>query len=412
MIKYILNFFSGSKIKSYFFRTNTDTILRIDDENSLLYGPYFKGLATIVGDVAQTPINLYYRDAKKGKQKVTDHPLANLFKRNVNKFMTVYSFFETMQFHALHYGNGVAQIVKNRNNEVIGLSVIMPWSLAYAIENNELTYQVDLGDGKKLVLNPEDVIHIRGFTFDGIVGIPMYKVASLSIKLGLSSEQFSSAFFENAATPSGILKVPYTLENEESIRRLKMQWRTEYQGTKNAANVAVLEEGADFKPISQSFQESQMIESRQFQKLEMANWFNIPNSKLGDKGTYASTEESNRDYLATCLNRWFVKWEQELNYKLLPDTDDYFFEFNRNSFLRTTLIDRYNAYMRAIMYGIMSPNEVRQLENLPEYPSGDKYYAPVNIWPTDEERPVTKQRQMNEGYSTGGKSDDLDKEGP
>lgn len=391
MISTILKLF-GIKMPSSVYVTINPQIDNINDETAIMYGPFFRGIMTIASDVSSLPIAVYKRKDNDDREKITDHPVAKILSSRVNRYMTKQEFFELLQFHALLYGNGVAQIILNKQNEVIGLVPLMPWFLQFRLQNGDLVYVYEPPNAKQVILSPEEVIHIKGFTFDGVVGVPLYVVAKQSIQLGLSAEALSIAFYQNGATLSGIIKLPYSLNNEEQIRKLKQQWRDEYQGVKNSGKIPVLEEGADFKPISPSFEDSQWIEGRQFQKGEISHWFLMPPSKIGEKGTYSSLEESNRDYLTSCLNKWLVKIEEELTTKLFTQFEekDYFIEFNRNALLRTALSDRYNAYTKAIHYGFMSPNEVRKLENLPAYEGGDRFYSPVNIWPNDEERPMGK----------------------
>lgn len=405
MIKQLLRIF-GLRVPRMLYWNASIPATDINDETALSYGPFFRGVMTIASDVSQLPLQVFVREEDNEKQRDDKHPVARLLRHRINRYMTRQEFLELIQFHCLVYGNGLAQIVRNKQGEVIQLISLMPWLITYKIEDNQLVYEYKLPDDTSITLQPEDVVHIKGFTFDGLVGVPLYEIAKQSIKQGLSAESLAIAFYENGATLSGILKLPYSLDSDEKIRSLKEQWRQNYQGSKNAGKVAVLEEGADFKPISPSFEESQWIEGRQFQKLEMSHWFLMPPSKIGDKSTYSSLEESNRDYLTSCLNKWLVKLEEELTTKLFinDEAGRYFVEFNRNALIRTSLSDRYNAYTKAIHYGFLSANEVRQLENLPSYPEGNKYYSPVNIWPNDEERPLSQANVEKdiEGTATGG----------
>lgn len=407
MINQILKLF-GIRVTSTVVHKIAVDVGSIDDETALKYGPFYRGIMTIAGDVSQLPLYVFKKNKEGRGERQDNHNIAKLLRGKINRYMTKQVFFELLQTHALLYGNGVAQIVKNRLDQVVQLIPLMPWHLSYEIQNGNLVYVYEPAPGNKIQLEPEDVIHIKGFSFDGLVGVPLYSLAQNGIKLGLLTEALPINFYENGATLSGVIQLPYSLSSENDIRRLKESWKSNYQGSKNAGKVAVLEQGAEFKPISPTLEDSQWAEGREFQKVQTSDWFLMPQSKFGGKSNFSSLEESNRDYLVSCLNRWLVKIEEELTVKLFSEDEleeGYYVEFVRNSLTMTTTDQRFNAYTKAIHYGVMCPNEVRALEGLPEYPDGNTFFSPVNVWPIDEERPYGGKEQKAEQQASGSSGD-------
>ena len=91
-----------------------------------------------------------------------------------------------------------------------------------------------------VTLYPEDVLHIPGLGFDGLVGYSPIAMAKNAIGLAIATEEYGSKFFANGAQPSGVLEHPGTIKDPSRIRE---SWQNTFGGSGNANKVAVLEEG-------------------------------------------------------------------------------------------------------------------------------------------------------------------------
>jgi hypothetical protein len=165
-----------------------------------------------------------------------------------------------------------------------------------------------------------------------------------------------------------------------------------HEGLDNAARIAVLEEGMQYRPLSFSHKDSQWLESRAFQRTDVAGWFNLPPHKLGDlkDANYSNMVEKNRDYLSTGLMRWLVKWQDEFTEKLLgkreKETDSHFYEFNLKALLQGDVKSRNEAYGIALGgHPYMTINEIRGAENMNAVEGGDEVPKPLNMSSGQEE---------------------------
>jgi HK97 family phage portal protein len=366
----------------------SDSGIVMDTEQALSYAPVVQALTVLSGDIGQIPLDLYRRRDEKNKEKDRDNPLFKLAGRRANRYMSAATFRETMMIHALLYGNGVAEIERNGRGQPVALWPLVPGRTSVEVVNGVLWYKTRVGaepGARDIRLRPENVIHISNFGSDGLWGYSTLYMARNSWGLGVAAEKYANKYFAHGGQPSGVLKYPEKLD-EPAYNRLKRSWKENHEGMDNAARISILEEGAEYQAIAFSQKDSQWLESRHFQREDVASWFNLPPHKLGvlHDANYSNMVEQNRGYLTTSLGRWEGKWEDEYNEKLLTEQEqnELFFEFNNDSLLKADIKTRYDAYSTALGgHPFMSPNEIRGKENMPEVEGGDDIPEPANMNP-------------------------------
>ena len=275
--------------------------------------------------------------------------------------------------HLLIYGNAYAQIIRNGRGDVIGLYPLMPDKMKVdRDEKNRLIYiysrydeaNPNLKQQGDIVLQAEDVLHILGLGFDGLVGYSPIALAKNAIGISLACEDYGSTFFANGASPSGVLEHPGVIKNPERVRDA---WQRAYGG-RNAHKVAVLEEGMKFTPIAIPNNEAQFLETRKFQVEEIARLYRVPLHMIGDldHATFSNVEHLSLDFVKYSLDPWIVRWEQGLQKALLSDSEKgkYFIKFNVEGLLRGDYASRMQGYATARQNGWMSANDIRELEDM------------------------------------------------
>ena len=155
--------------------------------------------------------------------------------------MTSFVWREVMLSHLLLWGNSYCQILRSGRSKIVGLYPLLPDHMAVDRDTKgKLTYTYTTSEGRMEQLNPEDVLHIPGLGFDGVMGYSPIALEKAAIGLGLAAEDYGSKFFQNGARPSGILTHPNTVKDPAALRA---SWNAAYGGSGNASRVAVLEEG-------------------------------------------------------------------------------------------------------------------------------------------------------------------------
>lgn len=344
--------------------------------------------------IAGLPLHLYRYREDGSKEKAIDHSLYSLLHDEPNPEMTSFVFRETLMTHLLLWGNAYAQIIRNGKGEVIGLYPLMPNKMQVDRDDKGKLYytysrskeEANAKDNESSVtLSPEDVLHIPGLGFDGLVGYSPIAMAKNAIGMAIACEEYGAKFFSNGASPSGVLEHPGILKDPEKVRE---SWNSAYGGSSNSHKVAVLEEGMKYTPISISPNEAQFLETRKFQINEIARIFRVPPHMVGDleKSSFSNIEQQSLEFVKYTLDPWVIRWEQSLSRALFTEDEKhtYFFKFNVEGLLRGDYQSRMNGYATARQNGWMSANDIRELEDLDRIPAeegGDLYLVNGNMLP-------------------------------
>lgn len=349
----------------------------VNQASSLTYSAVWAAVRSISEGVASLPLQIFQRDKAGGRTKATDHPLYALLHDSPNSEMGALIFRETLMGHVLTWGNGYAEIERDARGNVVGLWPLRP-DVCQPVrdENGDLFYQYG-----NIIFLPDEILHIKGLGFDGVRGYSVIAQAKESIGLGMALENYGSAFFGNGAKPSGVISVPGKL-NAEAIGNMRKSWEEMHSSGRNSHRVAILQNGVTYQSIGIAPDDAQWVGSRSFQLQEIARWFRIPASKLGDTSgaSYSSLEQDNLNFLQQTLRPWLIRWEQEISMKLIRDPGIYA-EHNQDALLRGDSAGRSAFYASALSWGWLSRNEVRALENLPPFEGGDAYMLPKNMDP-------------------------------
>ena len=360
---------------------------RVDEKSAMQIATVYACVRLLAETVAGLPLHLYrMKDEISEKERAVDHPLYKILYRQPNPEMTSFSFRETMMTHLLLWGNAYAQIIRDGRNGIMALYPLLPENVETDRDENGQIYYVyhaytDEKPGennKDIYFRNDEIFHIPGLGFNGLVGFSPIAMMKNSLGTTLAVEKYGSSFFRNGAQPSGVLEHPGVLKNPEKIRE---NWSDVYGGANNAHKVAVLEEGMSYKAISLPPEDSQFLSTRQFGVNEICRIFRVPPHMVQDleHATFSNIEHQSIDFVVHTLTPWLVRFEQAvIKDLLLPEEQDRLFpKFNVDGLLRGDYQSRMQGYATGISNGFLSPNDIRRLENMNLIPSekgGDDYY--------------------------------------
>jgi HK97 family phage portal protein len=368
------------RLNELFGSSGTDSGIRVTPETALTYSAVYAAVRCIAEAVSCLPLNLFERLPTGGKAPFRASPLHALLHDEPNPEMTSLQWREAAMAHLLLWGNSYSEIVRDLDGNVVEIWPIDPTIVTPTrTESGELYY--DLNRGKSFI-TAANMLHIPGLSFDGISGVSPIALARQSIGLSMAVEQFGAGYFGRGARPGGVLTFPGQL-SAEARSNLRRSFEELHAGGANSHRVALLEAGLKWEAIGVPPDDSQFLQSREFQVIEIARWFNIPPNKLKDlsKTSYNSLEQMNISFAVDTLRPWLVRWEQQLNRKVIrpKDRGRLFFEFNVDGILRGDLQSRYQSYSIARNWGWLSVNEIREKENLNPIDGGDVYMQPLNM---------------------------------
>ena len=342
-------------------------------------------IRVLSSQLASYPLVVYKR-LEKGKERAPQAPLYRLLHNEPNPIQTSYVFRSTAMTHLCLYGDSYAEI-QYKGNEPVALWQIPPWKVKVDISPNKigLRYEISLPDGTTKKLADWQVLHFKGLSTNGFTGLAPIIHAREAIGLSLAAEEFGATYFGEGTNVAGVIEHPAEL-SDEAYKRLSQSLKEKYAGLGKAHRLMLLEEGMKFDKLTIPPDQSQFLETRQFQVLEICRIFGVPPHMVADldRATFSNIEEQAISFVTHTMQPWIVNFEQELNRKLFSDSP-YFVEFLLEGALRGKTIERYQSYQIARNWGWMSANDVRDLENMNPLPDeqGDMYLVPMNMQPAD-----------------------------
>lgn len=324
--------------------------------------------------IASLPVHVYQYKDGGGKEMVIDHPLYQVLHDEPNPEMTSFVFRETLMSHLLIWGNAYAQIIRDGAGRVLGLYPLLPNKMdvqrddkgeiyyVYSRSSDENPNFKEYGDIK---LKKEDVLHIPGLGFDGLIGYSPIAMAKNAVGMTLACEEYGASFFANGANPGGVLEHPGVLKDPSKVRD---SWNAVYRGTSNAHKIAVLEEGMKYQQVGIPPEEAQFLETRKFQINEIARLYRIPPHMVGDleKSSFSNIEQQSLEFVKYTLDPWVIRWEQSLQKALLlpGEKGKYFIKLNVDGLMRGDYQSRMNGYSIGRQNGWLSANDIREMEDM------------------------------------------------
>ena len=365
-------------------RTNTGMV--VTPEIALNYSAVWNAVTVISQTIASLPLMVFRRTGPDERERFTNHRLYDTIHNQPNPEMTSFAWRETAMNHVLLWGNHYSFI---ENISKIGSKVNL-WPLnpsrvePFRNDAGRIIYKYRRLDNVEVIIPADKMFHLAGLGFDGRVGYSVISKAAESFSLGLSMESFGARYFGQGTHLGGIIKHPGRL-SKEAKDNLKKSFDDVYKGLTGSHTTGVLEEGMTYEAFGIPPNDSQFLESRQFQTTEVARWFNLPPHKIKDllRATFSNIESQQIEFVTDTIRPWLVRWEQVIGWKLLTENErrNIFAEFIIEGLLRGDIKSRYEAYAIARLNGWMTADQVRARENMnsTEDKSGTIYLVPMNM---------------------------------
>lgn len=354
----------------------------------LLLSAVYRCVDLISDSIGVLPFITYNLDARGFKTEARDNGMFWLLNTEPNELMTRYVFMKTMMTSVLLRGNGYALIERSQNLQVEQLTflhdsdVIPVWQVS-ADGQKHLRYIVQSLD--KLV-EPKDMIHVKNFSYDGVIGVSTLTHARQTIDISTANEESAAGFFKSGSALQGILTVEGARLSKEQKKDIYAKWAERMNpilGNGMNGGIQILEGNMKYQPISVTPSDAQMLESRQYNVVDICRFFSVSPVKAFDlsKSSYATVEATQLQFLTDTMLAVITKMEQEFNRKLLLPSErtKLVCEFDTSVILRTDK-DKQATYWRELFnIGAATPNEVRKQSNLPPIAGGDEAYVQVNM---------------------------------
>ncbi len=355
----------------------------VDEFIALNFSAVYNAISIISGTIGSLPLHLYKRN-KRITQKATIHLTYDVLHAVANPEMTAMTYREATSAHELSWGNSYSEIVRNGLGQIVQLRPISPNRVRPKREAGQLVYEIVIAGGKTKDFPREQILHIPGLGFDGLIGYSVLTKARESVALGMATEEFGARFFGQGTTPAGILEMPQDLGDgrEDFVK----EFQKGFAGLGKTHKVMVLDNDAKYTPIGVKPEDAQFLQTRAFSVVEIARWFNIEPMKLKDhsKSSFNNITSLQTSHVIDCIRPWLVRREQNYNMQMLTPKErraGYYWEHVVEGLLRGDWAARAEYYSKIWMIGGITSNEIREKENMNPVEGGDELFVPLNMVP-------------------------------
>ena len=314
-------------------------------------------------------------------ESAKDRRLARLL-RKPHPMITRLNFLKASVVNMALRGNAYSIIERNKQDEWIGTTLVNPDNVEVDTDG-DLLYWVTL-DGKRFAVSPQNMLHFKLFSPDGIRGMSPVEYAAESMGLAKAGQDWSARFMRKGGFTGGYVIYKQFLTKEQQLQVMEKFPDIREGDADDIGKMAILQGDPSIVPAGLSQKDSQFLESQQFQEEALAGIWGVP-LYLANRASKTSIMGSNLEQQTSSFVTWglgpyYKAIEDELNDKLFADTTQ-FVEFVVEGLLRGDSAARAAYYQAALGgsagSGWMSIDEVREKENLPSL-GGD--YDRVTRW--------------------------------
>lgn len=394
---------------SIFTGGSTAAGVAITERSAMQLTTVYACVRIIAETIASLPLNVYKRGNNGSKDKTIEHPLYRVLHDEANEEMSAFSFWETMFGHLLTWGNAYAEIERNGSGAVVAMWPLAPDIVTVDRRGGKVVYRVNLDGKPPAILPPEKVFHLHGLGFDGRVGYSPIQMAKEALGFAKSTELYGQRFFGEGGKPSGVLEMDGVLKDKDARDRLRESWQDIHGGPSKSHRVALLEAGMKYKPISLPPNDAQFLETRRFQKADIAQMFRVPLHMINDltNATFSNIEHQSIEFVVHTIRPYLVRTEQEIRRKLFLGDTTYFAEWAVDGLLRGDAKSRNEALQIMRQNGIINANQWRALENMnpQEGEQGEAYLVNSAMIAVAQALIVQDPNATPKGGDTNGKGD-------
>lgn len=383
------------------FGNTSNTGVNVTKENALKVASVLACVRLISENVASLPLTLYRR-TDKGKTKATDRIEYSMFHDVMNKNQDSFQGWIGLMLNVLLFGVGYAEIVRNGAGQVAALYPLVSGAVkkTYNKDKKEYEYTVSVGT-EKIPMPKSKIFEIDWLSLDSLNVFEPLELAREAIGLNIASETYAGNYFKNGANVGGFVEYGDVMD-DIAKDRFREQINKAYSGLANSNKLVFLEEGSKFQKVSNNPLESQMLETRKFQVIEIARFFNVPPHMIMDleKATFSNIEQQSLNFVTYCLRTWLIRIEKAIMSQLFTaeDRKTLFVKFNVDALLRGEYTTRMEGYAIGRQNGWLSANDIRELEDmdkLDEGQGGDEYLVNGNM------KTILEQKQEEKAKKEG-----------
>jgi HK97 family phage portal protein len=246
---------------------------------------------------AATPRYMVTAPATEGGQIEIESGLLYDLLTKPNPYSDWYSFIERLVTFLMVAGNGYVLKERAKSDQVSALYLLRPDRVTIVAGDYGAESYVYTVGGKEYSIESRNMCHIALPNPAGdIYGLSPLQVLARNVNLDLNMTDFAKTYFQNAGVPSGLLKVKKRLSTQEEASVIRSRWRSQFGGVNNFHRVAILDDDAEYQPMSNSPKEMALTELHNLTESRICAVFGVPAILVGaNVGLQRSTFSNYRE---------------------------------------------------------------------------------------------------------------------
>lgn len=370
----------------------------VNERSAMSLPAVLHALEILTGVFAMTPM-IYYRREGDAKTRADNSHLFTLFHDRPNEAQSIFLFKEVMLGDMLMAGQFANFVHRDGMFRPKMLSRLDPRSVIPAQhwdrqDGLELFYDARLPDGSNGRFTRTDIWHVPGFSRDGLLGVNRVKLLDDMLGSAVAAGTYARHFWENNAQPSTLLTAKGKITPEDKVK-IKFDWKRMFGGPRSAGDTAVLDQEMDAKTLGATNRDSQFVEVRAFNVVEVARAFGVPPHLLYElsRATFSNIEQQSLEFIMYSMMPHYERVASAATHYFAEP--GHFFEFLPDALLKGDVKTRWEAYKAARESGAMNADEIRKRENMQPIGgrAGEEYWRPANMAVSGEPNPASAPPQ-------------------
>lgn len=344
-------------------------------EAAMTIPAFYDGVTLISEDIGKVPLQIFEDLGDAGRRRTSNHPLGDILSKSPNDFQTAIEFREMITAFAILRKFGIAEIVSGPRGPVDQLVPLHPDLVREAQRPHRYLYQDPKLNGEERVILPDEAFVLRGK-----LGKSVLEFASQSLMVEQATERYAADLFRRGARFQGVLQHPKAAS--DTVRKgLRKALDETAIGGPRSGRPLLLEEGMTWQSVSLTNKDAEFLATRAFGIRQVARWLRVPPHKIADlaDSNYSNIEQESINYVTDTLLSWAIRWEQAIWRDLIIGKDRFYARHNLDGLLRGDFATRAEGYAKAIQWGWMTRNEVREKENLNPIDGLEEPLTPLNM---------------------------------
>lgn len=369
----------------------------VTPETAMRLSAVYACVRLISGVMSSLPFPVMQIQADGDLKENKNHPVSWLINSEPCPGWSANQFWKYMVTSELLTGDQMAWIERDRNGLPLNLWPLNPraTSVQRDLQSGYRIYTTTDWRGELVSHHEDDVLHIPGEGFDGLRGKSVIGWAGRqAIGTGLAADEYAGRFFSNGARFDYALTTDKKIDEKRATEILNY-WVGRHQGLDASHAPALLTEGVQFKELQMSPEDTQLLETRKFQVIDIARAFGAPPVLIGESEKASAwgtgIEQLVLGFVKFTIKPLLDKQSSEVNRKLLTSKiyrrQDHVARHDLTDLERGDAASQ-AAFARALVGGAQGPgiasqNEARRMFGLPKLAGGDTLFSPTGT-PSDQ----------------------------